>query len=202
MSTTVRDPWADARQAATEDVLDPDVTTLRRRLRQRWAARLLVETGLLVVAFFGLERLVGRSLDEVSWIPSGSLGLGSGLAGLGIVVMLVGGIRSTSGNAVVTPEDYLDRTGRRWVRKTIADGAPVPVERRDVVLDTARRAAGDADRLLPQAGWILLVLGLLVMGPNGPLLVLFPALLVWQVVTVVRQQRRARQARRWLALHG
>lgn len=199
MSTTVRDPWADARQAATDQVLDPEVTATRRRLRLRWAVRLVLGFAALAVVFLGLQRLVGQSLDDVRWLPSGSPWLGATLAGLGFVVMVVGGSRSTSGNAVVTPEDYLDRAGRRWVRAAIAEGSPVPAERRDVVLDTARRAAGDADRLLPQVGWILLVVGLLVMGPNGPLLVLFPALLVWQVVEAVRQQRRVRQARRWLA---
>lgn len=198
----MRDPWADARQAATEKVLDPDVAAVRRRLRQRWAARLLLGSAMIVVVFVGLQVLVGRSLDGLHWLPPGSTGIGLGLSGLGIVLMLVSATRPAYEEHVVTPDDYLDRAGRRWLRTTIAEGSPVPPERRDVVLDTARRTADDAGQLLRQVGWILLMFGLLVMGPNGPLLLLFPPLLVWQVITAVRDQLRARQAHRWLARHA
>ena len=202
MSTMVRDPWADARQAATEKVLDPDVAAVRRRLRQRWAARLLLACAMIVVVVVGLQVLVGRNLDGVRWLPAGSTGIGLGLSGLGIVLMLVNATRSAYDEHVVTPDDYLDRASRRWLRTTIAEGAPVPPERRAVVLDTARRTADDAGQLLRQAGWVLLMVGLLVMGPNGPLLLLFPALVVWQVVTAAQGQVHARQARRWLTRHA
>lgn len=204
MSTMVRDPWADARQAATEEVLDPDVAAVRRRLRQRWAARLVLGLALVVLVVLGIGRLIGRSLDDVG-LPSADVGVAWGLFGLSVVLLVVGLVRTTGGgtaDTVVTPADYLDRTGRRWLRRAVADGTPVPDERREVVLDAARRAARATARLPQQLAWIVMLGGLLAIAPQGPLLVLFPLALVYQVAVAVQEQVRARQARRWLALHG
>lgn len=200
MSTVLRDPWSDARLVATQKVLDEDVAAVRRRAWVRQVLVLALGLGAAVGASSLVSALVGSSLDDF-WSPSGRFfRVGYGLGILGFVLMLVGAITSTraGAGAFLRPENLLDRSGRTWLRRRIAAGAPVASEQQEVAVAVARRTAADAAALPQHVGFLLLCLGLTAGTPIGGVVVLSALLAAFTVVDAVRAQVRAHRARRWL----
>ena len=201
MTTMVRDPWSDARLVATKEVLDDDVTAVRRRAWRRQALVLLLGGVALVAAVLVVGALVASSLDDL-WRPSlRTIHTGFVLGALGFVLLMVGSITSTRAGAgrFLRPESLLDRSNRTWLRHRIAEGAPVAPERQEVAVAVARRMAADAASLPQHVGYLLLCSGLTVAAPTGGIVVLIAVLGGWTVVDAVRNQLRAHRARRWLA---
>jgi uncharacterized membrane protein YidH (DUF202 family) len=204
MTTVVRDPWSDARLVATQEVLDEDVSAVRRRAWQRQALVLLLGGLALLAAVLVVGALVASSLDDL-WRPSlRTIHTGFLLEALGFVLIIVGSITSTRAGAgrFLRPESLLDRSSRTWLRHRIAEGVPVAPERQEVAVAVARRMAADAASLPQHVGFLVLCSGLIVPGPFGSIVVLTVVLGVWTVVDAVRTQLRAYRARRWLALNA
>jgi hypothetical protein len=201
VTTTLRDPWADATTVATQKVLDADVAAVRRRAWVRQALVLALGLGAAVGASSLVGAVLGSSLDDL-WRPSRRFfRIGYGLGILGFVLMLVGGITSTRAGAgtFLRPENLLDRSGRTWLRRRIAAGAPVAPEQQEVAVAVAHRMAADAAALPQHVGFLLLSLALTTSAPIGGVIVLVALLGGWTLVDAVRVQVLAHRARRWLA---
>ena len=205
MTTTTRDPWADAAMVATHEVLDDDVAAVRRRAWLRralpWAAGGVV----LVIALMVFDAFLGLDAAARAWnLPPALRRAGLGLVAVGLLLVAGSGLRLHRSEVklpFVGPTDLLPRTERAWVRAEIKDGRPVPDDRRTVVVSAARRLSAEGLDL-SQPGKACLFVGMAAaLALPGPL-VFFVALAAWTVVTAVHAQLWARRARRWLAQHA
>ena len=142
MTTTAPDPWADAWQVATEQVLDRRLVAVRRRIWFREAMVLVAGCAVLAVGLLWLRPPTPAS--QPLWTASPLLvhgGVGSCV--VGVALMLVANVRSSTkglDRSLVGPDAHLPRSERAWVRQQVAQGRPVPAERRRVVIALARRA--------------------------------------------------------------
>ena len=130
MSTLVRDPWSDARRAATQEVLDADVAALRRRLWLRRLAAIVI--GCLAVGLGPLLAVRWTGSDSETGgqpLAGGSPWFGLGIVVLGFLLMLVASVRSAhagaGSNAFVTPDAFLTRGGQAIIEQVRACRAPL-----------------------------------------------------------------------------
>jgi hypothetical protein len=204
VTTTAPDPWADAWQAATEQVLDRRLVAVRRRIWFREAMVLVVGCALLLAATLGLTLWLTPGFGTLWSVPLPVVWVGFGLGGVGIVLVIAANVRSSTkrlGRSFVGPDAYLPPADRAWVRRQIARGEAVPAQRRYVVRALAHRMRAEGVQSLSYAGLVVLYVGMVVAVPTLMNLVVFTGLTVWMVVRVVRAVLWSGRARRWLALH-
>jgi hypothetical protein len=201
VSTLVRDPWSDAYQAATAENLDAEVSAVRRRLRVRRTAGLLLSVAAFSAAYILLDHLFDPDAPEL-WRVS-ALWPSRSLIGLGCVLMVVGAVRTSGANRpFVGPDDFLSRADRTWLRTQIAENRPVAAERHAVVTAAARRMVVEGRYLPGYLGLTALYVGFVVGAPILSLLVMFSGLTVWVWVRAARGAIWSRRARRWRAQHS
>jgi len=204
VTTTAPDPWADAWQVASEGVLDPRLAAVRRRIWLREAAVLVVGGAALLAVTFGLTLWLTPDFDPLWQVRLPVVWGGFGLAGAGLVLMLVANVRSSVkrlDRSLVGPDAYLPPSERDWVREQIRQGHRVPAERRLVVIALAQRMRAEGVAALSYAGLLCLYVGTGVALPLLMTVVVFAGLAVWMVVRIVRALVWSGRARRWLALH-
>ena len=204
---TTRDGWADAAALATHAVLDPDAASARRRAWLRRALLIVVGAAVFGSAYvvagavIGLDAMVTPVWDAPRPVPWS----GSGLAGLGLLLIILSNARSSAAGidrSFVGPVDLLPHADRAWVRRQISAGSAVPRGRRAVVAATARRLSDEGRTWLLQVGQVCVLLGLALSVPVPLNLVAMTGLTVWTLVDAIRAQLLARRARRWLTQHG
>ena len=195
-----RDTWSDAHVAATQELLEGDIAAVRRRLRVQSALGLVLAGVVLLGAFYLIEFVIDPDKHELWAVSLQALHASLGLMGLGFVLVIVGAIRTSgAGRPFVGPDAFLTRTDRAWLRTQIAEGRPVPDERREVVADSARLMVVEGRYIPTYLGFVVLYIGMLVGGPSLASLVVSSVLIVWMLVRVVRGTVWSRRARRWLA---
>ncbi|GAA3568516.1 hypothetical protein GCM10022197_25940 [Microlunatus spumicola] len=200
MTAVARDAWADARAVAMKQLLVGDLAARRRRLFLRRALGFCLGGAAVLGTFFLINPLLDPDLDGL-WSVSLPVLWGSfALMGVALVLVIVGAVR-TAGAArpFVTPDAFLSASDRSWLRSQVAEGRPVPEERRAVVADAARQMMVEGRYVPTYLGLTLLYVGLIVSGASLGSLVLFVGLITWMLVRIVRGTVRARGARRWLA---
>ncbi len=203
MTTTVRDPWEDARLVATQDVLDPEVARVHRGVWLRRAGTLALTTGVLAVAVILATTRVESTYENLWRVSLDELRAGFGLAGVGLVLMVVGAIRTTGARRrFVGPDALLPRSDRAWLRTQVAEDRHVPDERRTVVTDAARRMVVEGRGIPTDVGLALLYVGLSVANPSPTMLVVFAGLTVFVIVRAVRSAVWSHRGKRWLAQHA
>ena len=201
MTAATRDAWTDAHVAATQAQLVGDLAAVRRTLFLHRALGLTVAVAALLAAFFLVNRLIDPDLDGL-WSVSLHVLWGSfGLMGLGLVLVIVGAVR-TAGAArpFVPPDAFLRPTDRAWLRAQVAEGRPVPEARRAVVADAARRMVVEGRYVPTYLGLTVLYVGMIVSGASLGSLVMFSGLVAWMLVRIVRGAVWSARGRRWLAL--
>jgi hypothetical protein len=203
VTTTVRDPWSDAWVVATQPFLGGDLVGVRRRLLLRRALGLVLGGAGVLGASFLINRLIDPDLDGLWSTGLGVLWPSLVVAGLAFVLVIVGAAR-TSGAArpFVAPDAFLTAPDRTWLRTQVAEGRPVPEERRAVVADAARRMVVEGRFIPTYLGLTMLYVAMILGGGSLGSLVLFSALSAWMLVLVVRGAVWSGRARRWLAQNG
>jgi hypothetical protein len=199
MTTTVRDPWSDAHQAATTEDLDAEVSAVRRRLWIRRAAGVALGIAALSAAWFVLLDPTDPDArlwpDDARWPSRSLLWVGVALAAVGVVWSSLGGYGS-----FIDPADFLTREDRTWLRTQIAENRPVATERRAGATDTARRMVVEGRRLPLYVGFVVVYGDFVVQDATLSSLILFSAGVAWMLWLAVRGAFWAHRARRWLAL--
>lgn len=200
MSTITRDPWSDAHQIATKKEVDRGLAAVRRRLWLRRALRLTLGIAVLLGVFWTIDFVLDPDADEVWDLRLRTLYATFGLMGLGLVLMIVGAVR-TSGAArpFVASDAFLSRADRTWLRRQITEGRSVPEDRRAVVADAARGMVVEGRSVATYLGLAVLYLGMILGGMRWGSLIMFSVLVVWMLVRAVRGVVWSRRARRWLA---
>ena len=198
------DHWSDARLAARDELAEDVLGPARRRHWYRSAVVVVAQLAVVLAVLAGSWALDDPSRDDLPmrWAPSWA---GLVLVCLGVAVQLVGSMRRSrrTSDLPSTPADaVLPADGRRWVRTQVRSGAPVATERRAVVLDRARRLAASANQVFGMLGFVVIMLGLVVMSPRPPFIGAAALLTAYAVAIAVRDLVRARRARRWLAQHA
>ena len=199
MTAATRDAWTDAHVAATQAQLAGDLAALRRRLLLRRTLGLILGAAAVLGGSFLVNRLIDPNIDGLWSVGLGVLWPSLVLMGLAFVLVIVGAAR-TSGAArpFVAPEAFLTASNRAWLRTHVAEGQPVPEERRAVVADAARRMVTEGRFIPTYVGLTLLYVAVVLGGGSLGSLVLFIALSVWMLVSIVRGAMWSRRARRWL----
>ncbi|GAB2591216.1 hypothetical protein [Microlunatus antarcticus] len=203
MGTTTRDPWADAHRIAAKDELDPELAAVRRRLRVRRALGLALGLAVLLGVVWTVDFILDPDGDEVWDLRLRTLYATFGLMGLGLVLMIIGAVR-TSGAArpFVASDAFLSRGDRTWLRRQVTEGRSVLEDRRAVVTDAAQAMVVEGRYVPTYLGLTVLYLGMILGGMRWGSLIMFSAVVAWMLVRAVRAVVRSRRARRWLALNA